>query len=92
MTSPLVEWAALVLRKEGVSGWRVVVQGVVDGAGCCNYRTREIVLPRDAGPGLVLHELAHVGCEPGHGLDWQRRLMDLTDRHTVEVWTMGGEA
>ena len=90
MSHHLAEWAREILAAEGLDGWHVVVQGVVRGQGCCNYPTRQIVLPADTGLGLALHELAHVGCEPGHGRDWQARLMDLIDRHTVEVWTTGG--
>lgn len=81
----LAEWARLVLAEEGITGWRVVVQGWVPGQGCAPEATREVVIPADAGPGIVLHELAHVGY-PGHGRDWQQRLIELTDRYTVETW------
>jgi hypothetical protein len=87
MSHHLAEWAREILAAEGLDGWHVVVQGVVRGQGCCNYPHQEIVLPLDAGPGIVLHEIAHVG-HPGHGLDWQARLTELVDRYTVEVWTL----
>ena len=90
MSRDLVDWARHVLAVEGIDGWRVGTQCVVRSRGCCHYPTRQIILPCDVGVGLTLHELAHIGSEPGHGLDWQARLSELIDRHTVEVWTFPG--
>ncbi len=84
---PFADWAQAILVAEGIVGWRVRVQGIISGVGCCCRKTSEIVLPADGKQGITLHEIAHVG-HPGHRRDWQARLTELVDRYTVEVWTV----
>ena len=83
----LLDWAVSILATEGFEEWRVFVQALCPYLGCAPEETHEIVIPVNAGPGIILHEIAHIGFK-GHGRPWQRRLIELTDKYTEPKWVI----
>ena len=85
--SDAIETATELMRKHGLTGWRVKLDHARRRAGQCDHRTKVISLSRlyvrnakkDHIRDTILHEIAHALVGPNHGHDavWRQKAREI---------------